>query len=126
LDSVKKQFRAFSLWASLALISTSLAGLYILTNFFPDSYFSAFPYLCAFFYSTSLLYYYLINRAKTKGENYAQLFLGLSGGKFIVYIVASLIFLFFNRDNAIPVAASLFGLYVIYQILELVFVLRKS
>lgn len=126
LNQEQKQFRSFSIWSTLLLLVSTLVGYYVLNTLFEGAYFKAFPFLCAFFYAASLAFYYFLAKARAKDENYAQIFLALSGGKFIVYITASLIFIFFHRDMPVPVAASVFGLYILHQVLELYFLMKHS
>ncbi|PLW99665.1 MAG: hypothetical protein C0594_16785 [Marinilabiliales bacterium] len=114
---------------SLFIISTILAGAgWLIFNFlFPAYYFNIFPAVILFFLATALISHRFINKMfKQKPSKFVNSFMLLSFIRLLIYLFGVLIFLFYDKENAIPFVVSLFVCYVVYSVTEVIYSLRLT
>jgi hypothetical protein len=95
---------------------------------FPKKYFTpAMPYLFLFFISVTLISYYILVRASKKTFlKFLNYYMLITVVKLLLFIAVLILYIFLNRNDAVPFALSFFILYLCYTIFEVVRIIAYS
>ncbi|MBK7029220.1 MAG: hypothetical protein IPH45_08385 [Bacteroidales bacterium] len=106
------------------LISITAAGL---AYFLPALYSPALPWLILLFiFSTSFLYYILLKASTGKFNRFTNIFMAASVIKLLLLLVLITFYLYFFKTDAIRFVISIFVLYIVYTLLEVIWLLKIS
>lgn len=112
---------------NLLVITLSLTCLaYGIFHFLlPGAYFSSFPVIPAVLFTvTSLVHIYLVTASKGDPGKFISKYLGAMGIKILLYLLYIVVFLFFDRANAIPFLVSFLAMYAGLTVFEVISILN--
>jgi hypothetical protein len=102
----------------------SLAGG-VLFFLLPSVITPALPWLILFFlFSTFLIFYRLLKASNGKFNRFTNLFMIVTVVKLLLLLGIITIYLFINRDDAIRFALTMFVLYLLYSVFEVLWLLK--
>jgi hypothetical protein len=102
----------------------SLAGG-VLFFLLPSVITPALPWLILFFlFSTFLIFYLLLKASNGKFNRFTNLFMIVTVVKLLLLLGIITIYLFINRDDAIRFALTMFVLYLLYSVFEVLWLLK--
>ncbi len=111
-----------------SLIAVAVVGVTHLLGSQADArlYHPHFPFVTLFFALSSVAAHEAIVRSLAGNpRRFPAYFMGVSGIKMMVYLVAIGIYVFIHQENAVPVIVLFMLLYVLYTVLELVTLVPK-
>ena len=121
---MKKVFNKFLIKLSVfsLIIGIVIAALnYILP---PNYYTLTLPYQLVFFYASTLLVHkVLLNASEKRFTKFVTYYMASTFFKLFLYIGVMLVYVFFNRADAVPFIISFFLLYLFYTIFEVIAIL---
>ena len=87
-----------------------------------DFYFSIFPILLFFFNIITIIFHYFQITGKEK--KFFQKFMLTSTIKLFIFLIFLIVYVFLNKENAIPFIVFYLILYFIFQIFEIISLLK--
>lgn len=112
------------------LIATFFAALltFLIYNKLEDKWTSdAWPFLLLFFAAGNIGLFVLYQRAKAKKlSSFTNFFMLATFLKLLVYLAIIIVYLLYNRDEAVPFLLTFFVYYIIFTALEVSAVTKKS
>ncbi len=106
------------------IVSITAAGL---AYFFPALYSPALPWLILFFiFSTAFLFYILLKASTGKFNRFTNIFMAASVIKLLLLLIMITFYLYFFRNDAIRFVISIFVLYLVYTLMEVIWLLKIS
>ncbi len=121
----EKHLRNFSLYLFLTTVIITAAGWILFKTYLPDRYFKGFllfPFI--FFSITIALHYYLIRSSHKEIIKFTPRFIGATGIKMLIYVILIVIYLLFNRNQAVSFLICFLICYFIYTAIEIISVLK--
>jgi hypothetical protein len=92
----------------------------------PESYFPLFPTLPAFlFIITFGIHYYLVKASEGNARKFTSRYLGAIGLKIFIYLCLIIVYLVFDRSNAIAFLISFLVMYSAFTLFEVIFILNS-
>lgn len=116
---MNKQYFVFI--RNLILFSIVLAVvIYLFTLIIPESFITpVLPYLFVFFFSVTLLVHYFLHKVSQKKHNsFIRMFMLLSFGKLLFFLLVMILYAFIFRSDAKAFIIDFFLLYVFYTVFE--------
>lgn len=116
---ITKEFKVF--FGKILLLTIALAVISLVAfNFVPDAYKSqTWPFVLLFFVLTnSILYFFYLRIHSRKVSSFANFFMLTTSAKLIFYLIVIVVYLYFNRDEAVPFLLSFFLYYIVYTVFE--------
>jgi amino acid transporter len=116
---ITKEFKVF--FGQIMLLTIALAVISLAAfNFVPDTYKSqTWPFVLLFFVLTnSILYFFYLRIHSRKVSSFANFFMITTSAKLIFYLIVIVVYLYFNRDEAVPFLLSFFLYYLVYTFFE--------
>jgi hypothetical protein len=87
----------------------------------PGHYLCIFPYTLLFFVGLSVLFYYILLKIASKRTMYfINGFILGSAGKLFLYFLFFAIYVYLNREKAIPFTVVFLSLYIVFTIHEVI------
>ncbi len=112
------------------LIAAAVAAIvsYLIFNQVPKEYYSpAWPFLLLFFVVGNIGLFLLYKRAKAKKlSSFTNFFMLATFLKLLVYLAVIIVYLLYNREEAVPFLLCFFSYYVIFTTIEVSAVTKKS
>ena len=98
---------------------------FIISYFLPVKYITpALPYLFIFFFSVTLFVHYVLMKACEKRmSKFVNFFMLATFLKLMLYIMILVIYVLFNRSDAIPFILTFFILYLFFTVFEIISIL---
>ncbi len=116
---ITKEFKIFL--GKILLLTVVLAVISLVAFYFvPDAFQSqTWPFILLFFVLTnSILYFFYLRIHSRKVSSFANFFMLTTSAKLIFYLIVIVVYLYFNRDEAVPFVLSFFLYYVVYTVFE--------
>ena len=100
-----------------AVLSLVVYGLF--TTVLEQFYLPVFPYLIAFFVSISVLVHFILLKASNyRIAKFSTFFMGSVTLKLFMYIIFLVVYVLFDKENAVPFLITFFVLYLVFTIFE--------
>ena len=104
------------------IVFTLVLGLagYFAHYFIPGDFISpVLPYLFIFFFAVTLLIHYILRKLKQrKDSSFIRMFMLLTFGKLMFFLVVIVVYAILNKPDAIAFILNFFVLYLSYTIFE--------
>jgi len=105
-----------------SIVSAIAASVYILL---PQFITPALPWLILFLaLTTYVLYRILLKASRGKFNSFTNYFMAATTSKLLLLLAVIAVYLYFFRDDAIRFAVTLFVLYLVYTVFEVIWLLR--
>jgi len=121
-----KNFKPFFLWIFILSMALAFIGFLVKTQtayaYFPSNYLFLIGF---YFLVTSGAHLALLKANETSGTRFVAYFMAITGIKLFVLLGFLGVYVFFNREGAIPFIAAFGLLYLIYTVIELVFIVKE-
>ena len=102
----------------------SIAGFFLFITILKEYFSFSFPVLLLVIFLINVLFHrYLIRSAERSNRKFPIKFLGATGIKMGLYLILIILFVVFDRENAVPFLLVFMIIYVIFTIFEVVSVL---
>ncbi len=102
----------------------SIAGFFLFITILKKYFSFSFPVLLLVIFLINVLFHrYLIRSAGGSNRKFPVKFLGATGIKMGLYLILIILFVVFDRENAVPFLLVFMIIYVIFTIFEVVSVL---
>lgn len=115
----------FFIFVLIVSIIVTVGGMAAFVFLIPEHYSVLYPaslILVAFI--TVVSFIILAKYASRKPQSFVNTFMLATTVKLFVYLMFLAPAIYFNRGIAIPVAVTFFGLYIIFSVLEVVYILK--
>ncbi len=98
---------------------------YIISFFIPAKYITpGLPYLFIFYFAITLVVHYVLMKASEKRmSRFVNYFMLATFLKLMLYIMILVIYVLFNRSDAIPFILTFFILYLFFTVFEIISIL---
>ncbi len=98
---------------------------FTISFFLPAKYLTpSFPYLFIFFFAITLVVHYILMKASEKRmSKFVNYFMLATFLKLMLYIMILVIYVLFNRFDAIPFILTFFILYLFFTVFEIISIL---
>lgn len=98
---------------------------YIISFFLPAKYITpSLPFLFIFFFTITLVVHYVLMKASEKKmSKFVNYFMVSTFLKLMLYIMILVIYVLFNRNDAIPFILTFFILYLFFTVFEIISIL---
>ena len=98
----------------------SISVCLIFFQFYPQYYFTIFPYLVLFFFTSTLVIHFLLSSAaKQKPQVFVRHFMMITGGKlFLYFFTMGVVAYKLPKSDLIAFVLSFFLFYLIFSIIE--------
>jgi hypothetical protein len=124
---MNSDIRLFLFRLTFLSLTLFFIGWVIFSFFLKRFYLPVFPYTLGLFYiTTAVLHIYQISLIKKNFSGFARSNMLSTTLKLIIYSVFTLIYLAFNRDQAIPFVFILFCLYIVFAVFEVIEMTRLN
>jgi hypothetical protein len=112
----------------LSAITVVLAiGNFILGLFLPTWITQAWPYLLLFFFVSNTLLFWLFNHAQQKKlSSFTNYFMIATFSKLLLYLAVIMIYVYFNRQDAVPFILTFFVYYVAFTFFEVMTISKQK
>ncbi len=122
MDLTLRKFSKQLILISLAAIALNFGLTYII----PETFISnSWPYIAAFFFAISLLVHrYLLKKSDGQHTKFINAFLLTTTVKLLLFLAIIVVYVLFNRDDAIGFILTFFAYYLIYTSFEIVSILK--
>jgi len=101
---------------SLILSALSFALFYLLI---PQYYLQVFPFLIVFFVGLTIGMHLVLTRAgKKEIRQFSTYFMGSITAKLFIYLIFIIIYVFIDRENAVPFLLTFLCLYILFTFFE--------
>lgn len=108
-------------------LAIALIGWLVFTLLLPEHYLPVMPFLLLFFYTVTIgVHAYQLNLAKKDMGKFTRSNMLVTFFKLILYSTATIIYIVFDKENAIPFVVCLMLLYLIYTFIEVAELTRLS
>jgi uncharacterized membrane protein YqjE len=98
----------------------ALVGWLVYSMLLPEYYIPALPFLLAFFYVVTLvLHIYQLKMSKKDLGKFTRSNMIVTFIKLMLYSVVAVVYIAIDKENAIPFAACLMVLYLVFTIFEI-------
>lgn len=105
----------------------TLVGWLVFNFLLPQFYLPAFPFLLIFFFvSTLLIHSYQLKLAKKDIGKFARNNMLITFIKLIVYSILAILYIAFDKENAVPFVVLLMLLYLIFNFVEVAEISKVS
>jgi hypothetical protein len=124
---VTKEFKVFS--GKILLVTATLAVISLVVfNFVPEAFHTqTWPFVLLFFVLTnSILYFFYLRIHSRKVSSFANFFMLTTSAKLIFYLIVIVVYLYFNRDEAVPFVLVFFLYYVVYTVFEVKSIMKMQ
>lgn len=116
---LSQKFKAFLKQISVLTLLLAIFSFAITRFISPEFTTRTWPFLLLFFLITnSVLYYLYLRIHERKVSAFANFFMLTTSAKLIFYLMAIVVWLYFNRDETVPFVLTFFIYYIIYTIYE--------
>ena len=106
------------------VIYTIIISILVIISMYalPDNFISpTLPYLLLFFFSLTLISYYLqIKSVEKSFSKFTSNYMLVTTLKLFTLLIVLLLYVFLNRNDAIPFIISFFIFYILYSIFEVI------
>ena len=100
-----------------AVLSLVVYGLF--TSVLEQFYLPVFPYLIAFFVSISVLVHFILLKASNyRIAKFSTFFMGSVTLKLFMYIIFLVVYVLFDKENAVPFLITFFVFYLAFTVFE--------
>jgi len=124
-----QKLNAFLIKIGILSATLILIAYFLFQGPLEQYYLPVFPWLLAFFVLvTSTVHFFHLKANDSNGGKFARMAIAINGIKIFLHLIFILIYVFVNRDSAVPFLFGFFALYVIFNIFEVIvyqLVLRK-
>ena len=111
----KKYFSRLLIFAIVLSIVFFLSFHFIL----PQFYLNVFPWLILFFLSsTSIVHYILTKAGNQKITKFSTFFMASTSAKLFLHLIFIVLYVIFNKENAVVFLITFFILYVVFTFFE--------
>lgn len=124
---ITKEFKVFS--GKILLLTAALAVISLVVfNYVPETFHSqTWPFVLLFFVLTnSVLYFFYLRIHSRKVSSFANFFMLTTSAKLIFYLIVIVVYLYFNRDEAVPFVLVFFVYYVVYTVFEVKSIMKMQ
>ena len=119
-------FKCFSFRIAVLSIAVSILSFW-LYDLFPKWITSNWYYLVVFFITVNLVLYKLFDKSKQKNKaKFNTFFTAATFLKPLLYFAVIAIYLFINKEDAIPFLITFFGYYVVYTAVEVLSIVKTK
>jgi hypothetical protein len=124
---MKQKYTRFFVRLFIMTLLVALAA-WALSAFLPEGTVSrAFPLiLLLFFTTTAIIHYVLLKITVLNPRRFTSYFMLATFVKLVVYFIAVLVYLFNNRQDALPFIATFMIIYIIYTVFEVALILQQT
>ncbi len=124
---MQAKFKSF-LSGMLILTAVIILGAYLLfTQFIPQYYLPIFPWLLLFYVvSTTLVHYFHLKARFGDSKRFPRYAMAINGMKIFAYLIFIVVYIFTQRDTAVPFLIGFFGLYMLFNIYEVMVYQRSN
>lgn len=118
MDTHLKKFIFRGIIISLILIVT---GFFLFTTILKEYFSLSFPVLLLVIFLVTVLFHrYLIRSADTNDRKFPLIFLGATGIKMGFYLFLIILYIIFDKENAVSFLFCFIILYIIFTVFEVV------
>jgi predicted neutral ceramidase superfamily lipid hydrolase len=112
----------------LGVIGLVLAvGNFLLGVYIPSAVTPVWPWLLIFFCLTNSFLFWLFNRAKQKKlSSFTNYFMIATFSKLIAYLAVILVYVLFNRGDAVPFILTFFVYYIVFTAFEVITIAKQK
>ncbi|WP_346862578.1 hypothetical protein [uncultured Draconibacterium sp.] len=111
--------KSFIIKLTVITLGIALIGWLVFSFLFPQYYLPVLPFLLIFFYATTLLIHaYQLVLAKKDIGKFARSNMLITFFKLILYSVVTVIYIAFDKENAIVFVVCLMLLYLVFTFVE--------
>lgn len=111
--------KSFLIKLTVITLGLALIGWLAFSFFFTQYYLPALPFLLAFFYVITIaIHAYQLRLAKKDIGKFARSNMLITFFKLIVYSVIAVVYIAFDKENAIPFVVCLMLLYLVFTFIE--------
>jgi hypothetical protein len=124
---MKSQFVVFL--KKITILSLCIGALIVISRFMlPAKYFSpALPFILVLFYASNIIVFNILIKATAKRiNNFINYFMISSFLKLMLYIVVLSVYVFLNKQDAIPFTIGFFLMYIIFTVFEVTSLLKTN
>ena len=108
----------------ITLAIAIISGL-VFSLAFPEYYIQVLPFLLLFFYLTTMgIHAYLLKMAKKDLGKFTRSYMLITTLKLLGYSVLAVVYMVFDKKNALPFVICLMLLYLIYTFFEVIEITR--
>jgi hypothetical protein len=119
--------KSFVAKITLLTLVIALIGWLVFSLFLPEYYLPVFPYLLGFFYIVTIgIHAYQLHAAKKDIGKFVRRNMLVTLFKLMVYSVLAVVYIFFDRENALAFVVVLMALYLVYTFFEVSSLTRIS
>ena len=111
--------KRFILKLTAITLVLALAGWLVFSMFLPHYYLPALPFLLLFFYAATIgIHAYQVNLSKKDMAKFTRSNMLATFLKLVLYSTAAIIYIAFDKENAIPFVVCLMLLYLVFTFVE--------
>lgn len=111
--------KSFLIKLTAITLGIALIAWLVFSQFLPDYYLPALPFLLLFFYAATLaIHAYQLSLAKKDIGKFARSNMLITFFKLILYSIVTVIYIAFDKENAIQFVVCLMLLYLVYTFVE--------
>lgn len=110
------------LFTTMAFLLIAVA---LFTTILKEYYFQAFPAVLLLVVGVTVGIHRLLLKKANEPNKFFTTFMAATGGKLMIYLFTALIYLFFDKENALAFVLSLLVLYFVYTFVEVKFLLKE-
>ena len=116
---MKEEIRNNVIKLTLLLVASMFGGYFIYKTFFPEHYFSWYPYIIVFYFVLGVVSIVSISKATVKdGNSYYRTFMLLQTLKLMSVSIVGMLYAFLVGEKVVSFFVSFFLFYVIYLVFE--------
>ena len=111
--------KRFILKLTIIALVLALAGWIVFSMFLPQYYVPALPFLLLFFYLTTIgIHAYQVNLSKKDMAKFTRSNMLASFFKLLLYSSVAIVYIAFDKGNAIPFVVCLMVFYLVFTYIE--------
>lgn len=100
-------------------LGIALIGWFVFSMLLPEYYLPALPFLLLFLYAATIsIHAYQVSLAKKDIGKFARSNMLITFFKLILYSVVTIVYIIFDKENAIPFVVCLMLLYLVFTFVE--------